>query len=67
VQGVVQDDAVAAAALANSASFSPSTAAAPQRVVSFTSDVGYGTRPCSGIRQNRRHVIESETSRHKLS
>ena len=57
----------ASAALATSASFSPSTTAAPQRVVNFISDVGCGTRPCNGIRQNRRHVIESETSRHRVS
>ena len=32
----------------------------PHRVVSFISVVGCGTRP-SGIRQVRRHVIESLT------
>lgn len=57
----------ASAALASSTSFNPSTAADPQRVVSFISVVGCGTRPSSGIRQNRRQVIESDTSRHKLS
>ena len=36
-------------------------------LVNFISDVGCGTRPCNGIRQNRRHVIESETSRHRVS
>jgi len=57
----------AAAALANSASFSPSTAAGPQRVVSFINVVGFGTDPSNGIRQNRRQAIESLTSRHRLS
>jgi hypothetical protein len=57
----------ASAALANKASFRPSTAALPQRVVSFISVVGCGTEPSSGIRQNRRQVIESATSRHRLS
>jgi hypothetical protein len=57
----------APAALASSASFRPSTATLPHRVVSFISVVGCGTRPSSGIRQNRRHVIESLTSAHKDS
>ena len=55
------------AALASSASFSPATAALPHRAVSFISVVGCGTVPSSGIRQNRRHEIESLTSAHKLS
>jgi hypothetical protein len=55
------------AALASKASFRPCTAALPHRLVSFISVVGCGTLPSSGIRQNRRHVIESETSAHKLS
>ena len=58
---------LACAALASSASFNPSTAADPQRVVSFISVVGCGTDPSSGIRQNRRQVIESLTSRHSVS
>ena len=37
------------------------------RVVSFISVVGCGTRPSSGIRQNRRQEIESLTSAHRLS
>lgn len=57
----------ASAAFANSASLHPSAAAVPHRVVNFISVVGCGTRPSSGIRQNRRQVIESVTSRHKLS
>ena len=57
----------ASAAFASSASLQPSTAAVPQRVVSFISVVGCGTVPSSGIRQNRRQVIESVTSAHKLS
>jgi hypothetical protein len=55
------------AALAHSASFSPATASSPHRLVSFISVVGCGTRPSIGIRQNRRHVIESLTSAHRLS
>jgi hypothetical protein len=54
-------------ALASSASFNPATAVDPQRVVSFISVVGCGTAPSSGIRQNRRQVIESDTSRHSDS
>jgi len=57
----------ASAALASSASLSPSTAALPHRVVSFINVVGCGTDPSSGIRQNRRQVIESLTSRHSDS
>ena len=57
----------AAAAFASSASFNPSTATDPHRVVSFINEVGSGTRPSSGIRQNRRQVIESLTPRHRLS
>jgi len=57
----------ACAAFASNASFSPSTAALPQRVVSFINVVGCGTAPSSGIRQNRRQVIESVTSRHSDS
>ena len=57
----------ACAALASSASLQPSTAAVPQRVVSFISVVGCGTRPSIGIRQNRRQVIESATSRQRVS
>ena len=55
------------AALASSASFSPATAALPHRVVSFISVVGCGTAAPSGIRQNRRHEIESDTSAHRVS
>ena len=58
---------LASAALASSASLQPSTAAVPQRVVSFINVVGCETLPSIGIRQNRRHVIESLPSRHKLS
>jgi hypothetical protein len=57
----------ASAARASSASFRPSTAALPHRVVSFISVAGCGTLPSSGIRQNRRQVIESLTSAHTLS
>jgi len=57
----------ASAAFANRASLQPSTAAVPQRVVSFINVVGCGTCPSSGIRQNRRQVIESATSRHRVS
>ena len=55
------------AALAHNASFSPATASSPHQLVSFISVVGCGTLPSSGIRQNRRHEIESATSWHKLS
>ena len=57
----------ASAALASKASLSPSTAALPHRVVSFINVVGCGTAPSNGIRQNRRQVIESLTSRHNDS
>ncbi len=60
-------NSLAFAALASSASLQPSTAAVPQRVVSFINVVGCGTLPSMGIRQNRRQVIESLTSRHRLS
>ena len=40
--------------VASSAWLHPSTAAVPQRAVSFLSVVGCGTWPSSGIRQNRR-------------
>ena len=60
-------NSLASAALANSASLSPSIAADPHRVVSFINVVGCGTAPSSGIRQNRRQVIESVTSRHSDS
>jgi len=57
----------AAAALASSVSFNPSTAAVPQRVVIFIKVVGCATVPPSGIRQNRCQEIESATSRHNGS
>jgi hypothetical protein len=53
--------------LGQQASLSPFTAADPHRVVSFITVVGCGTAPSSGIRQNRRQVIESVTSRHSDS
>jgi hypothetical protein len=58
---------LACAAFSSSASLYPATAASPQRVISFINVVGCGPRPSSGIRQNRRQVIESLTSRYKLS
>ena len=57
----------ASAALVSSASLQPCTAVMPQRVVSFISVVGCGTFPSIGVRQNRRQVIESLTSLHRLS
>jgi hypothetical protein len=45
----------------------PSTAAVPHRVVNLIKVVGCGRVASSGIRQNRRHVIESLTSRHRFS
>jgi len=53
-----------AAALTSSASFNAATASSPHRVVIFIRVVGCGTRMPNGIRQNRRHEIESATSRH---
>ena len=57
----------ASAAFASNASFNPFTAVLPHRVVSFINVVGCGTAPSSGIRQNRRQVNESLTSRHNDS
>jgi hypothetical protein len=57
----------ASTALASKASLSPATAALPHRVLSFINVVGCGTDPSKGIRQNRRQVIESDTSRHNDS
>jgi hypothetical protein len=57
----------ASTALAIKASLSPATAALPHRVLSFINVVGCGTDPSKGIRQNRRQVIESDTSRHNDS
>ena len=57
----------ASTAFANSASFSPSTAADPQRVVNFINVVECGTGWSIPIRQNWRQVIESDTSRHNDS
>ncbi len=42
--------------LTSNASLQPSTAAVPQRVVSFINVVGCGTVASNGIRQNRRQV-----------
>ena len=53
--------------LASRARFNPSTALDPHRVVSFINVVGCGTAPSNGIRQNRRQVNESLTSRHSVS
>jgi hypothetical protein len=63
----VQRSSFASAALASNASFNPSTATEPQRVVSFINVVGCGTGCSKPIRQNRRHAIESDTSRHNDS
>ena len=49
---------LASAALASNASFNPSTAVTPQRVVSFINVVGCGTTPSSGI--NQQHVDPRE-------
>jgi hypothetical protein len=57
----------ASAALPSKASFSPFAAALGQRVVSFINVLGCGIRPSNGIRRNLRQVIESATSRHRLS
>jgi hypothetical protein len=58
---------IASVALVSRVSFSLSTAAAPQRVVSFLNVVGCVTFASSDIRQNRSRVIESATSRHSDS
>jgi hypothetical protein len=58
---------LASTALASNASFSSSTVAAPHLVVIFIKVVGCGTMPSMSIRQNRRHEIESATSRHRVS
>jgi hypothetical protein len=58
---------LASAALASSASFRPSMALVPHRVVIFINVVGCGTATPKGIRQNRCQLIESATSRHKGS
>jgi hypothetical protein len=57
----------ASTALASSVSFNAATVASPHRVVIFIRAVGCGTRPSMSIRQNRRHEIESLTSRHSVS
>ncbi len=57
----------ASTALANNASLSPLTATLPHRVLNFIKVVGLGTAASNGIRQNRRQVIESLTSRHNDS
>ena len=62
-----QRNTFASAALANNASFSPSTAAEPHRLVSFIRVVGCGTGRSMPIRQNCRQVMESDTSRHNDS
>jgi hypothetical protein len=63
----VQRSSFASAALASRASFNPSTAAEPHRVVNFINVVGCGTGWSSPIRQNCRQVIESDTSGHNDS
>jgi hypothetical protein len=57
----------ASTALGSTASFSASTVPSPHRVVIFIRVVGCGTRPSMSMRQNRRHEIESATSRHNVS
>jgi len=58
---------LAASALASSASFRPSTAEDPQRLVIFINVVGCGTATPRGIRQKRCQEIESAVSRHSGS
>ena len=48
----------------SNASFNPSMALAPQRVVIFINVVGCAAATPKGIRQNRCQLIESATSRH---
>ncbi len=47
--------------------FSSRIVSAPIRVVSFINVVGCGARSPSGIRQNRSHDNESDTSAHNVS
>ena len=58
---------VRSAAWTNSDWFNSATVCSPKRRVSLTSVVGWGTRPPSGMRQNRCQEIESATSRHSSS
>jgi hypothetical protein len=51
----------------SSSSLSSSSSPGPSRFVSLISVEGSGTRPSIPIRQNRRHVNESETSLHSVS
>jgi hypothetical protein len=53
--------------LASSASFSPSIARWPHRLVIFINVVGCGTGLPNGTRQNRRHARLSATSAHSGS
>jgi hypothetical protein len=57
----------AASARASSASFSPSTASSPHRVVIFDKVDGAGADPSRLSRQKISHEIESLTSRHSDS
>jgi hypothetical protein len=63
----VQRTSFASTAFATRASFNPSTADDPHRVVSFINVVGCGTGWSIPIRQNWRQAIESDTSRHNDS
>jgi hypothetical protein len=58
---------LSSAAFARSASFKASTTAGPHLAVIFNSVVGWGTAVSSGIRQNRRQAIESDTSAQSVS
>ncbi len=49
------------------AAFSSPTVCGPLRRTSLISVVGCGTGAASGIRQNRRQLNESPTSRHRVS
>jgi hypothetical protein len=51
----------------NNSALSSSSSPGPSRFDSFINVLGSGTRPSSAIRQNRRHVNESATSRKSVS
>ena len=57
----------ASTAAASSRALSSSMSSAPQRVVNFINVDGCGADPPIGMRQNRSHVSESDTSAHNVS
>jgi hypothetical protein len=57
----------ASTAAASNRAFSSSMRSTPQRVVIFINVDGCGAASPSGMRQNRSHVSESDTSVHNVS